>query len=195
MARARLVGRVPSPLAHIGSALALRHLSRPGVWPIDRVGIAAALASIAPDVDMVLVVLLPGGLAWHHGPTHSVVGATFLAGAVAVAMRVRKPSSVAIVLLSGVFHVLLDGLTGNPAEAAQFGVPWAWPFSNDRWISSHAIFVPFGIDREGFLWHMISGAGRAYGVEAAFVAACFGVVLAARSLVSGGSEARTTDGS
>lgn len=175
---------MPSPLAHIGAALALRHLARPSAWPIDRVGVAAALSSIAPDFDMVLVLLLPGGLAWHHGPTHSLLGSGILGLLVALGFRLRKASSVAVVVLSGMVHVVLDGLTGDPARAAEFGVPWAWPLSDERWISARTLFIPFEIDGEGFLWNMVTGiAWRAYGVEAAFVAACFGIAMVARSLV------------
>jgi membrane-bound metal-dependent hydrolase YbcI (DUF457 family) len=140
--------------------------------------------SISPDFDMILVLALPAGLALHHGPTHSLLGATCLGLATALVFRLRKPSSIAVVGLATLLHVPLDALTGNAAEAAEFGVPIWWPFRDSKWISEHALFIPFGIDGEGFLWNMVSGAAwRAYGIEAAFVAAIWGVVLLVRALV------------
>jgi len=157
---------VPSPVAHVGLAIALRWgLSRPGQPWADRVALACAVASIVPDLDMLLVIALPGGILWHHGPTHSLLGAA--AGGLLVAWLARLPCREAwLPVVAGLMHVPLDYLTGEPGGPSHFGVPVFWPLLTERMVSPWPWFIPFGIDREGFLAHMFTpGAARAYGRE------------------------------
>ncbi len=157
---------MPSPVAHVGLALALRWgLSRPGSPWADRVALACAVASITPDFDMLLVMALPGGIAWHHGPTHSLLGAA-LAGVVVSAFARLSRREAWLPVAAAVMHVPLDYLTGEPGGPAHFGVPVFWPLYGERMVSPWPWFIPFGIDRQGFLAHMFTPeAGWAYGRE------------------------------
>lgn len=173
--------RVPSPLAHAGLALALRVVvARPGAPVLDRVALAAAVASLVPDLDMVLVVLLPGGLAWHHGPTHSLVGAALGGLATGLAFRLDR-GGLWVATLAGLLHAPMDFLTGVPGAPARYGVPLFWPLLADRYISPWPWFPPFNIDREGFLWHMVSREALAvYAREGVTAAAALGLALLGR---------------
>jgi membrane-bound metal-dependent hydrolase YbcI (DUF457 family) len=163
----RLFRPVPSPLAHIGAALALQlALQAPGHPWSRRVALAAAFASIAPDFDLLPAVLLPDGIAWHHGPTHSLVGAAVIGGMTAVVARVRDRAGAATVVGAALLHVLFDWSTGEPGGPARFGVPWAWPFDPTRSVAAHPWFGAFHIDRAGFLSHMwAEEAIPVYGTE------------------------------
>ena len=147
---------MPSPLAHVGIALALRVAAGSRVSPVlDRVALAAPVAAVVPDLDMLLVLALPGGLAWHHGPSHSLLGAALCGWAVGRLARVDR-RGLAICALAGLSHAPMDYLTGVPGAPASYGVPLFWPVLAERFIAPHPWFPPFNIDREGFLWHMVS---------------------------------------
>ncbi len=127
--------------------------------------LACAAASIVPDLDMLLVIALPGGIAWHHGPTHSLLGAAI--GGLLVAAIARVPRREAwLPVVAAAMHVPLDFFTGEPGGPAHFGVPVLWPLYSERLVSPWPWFIPFGIDRDGFLAHMFTPeAARAYGRE------------------------------
>lgn len=160
---------VPSPLAHVGLAAALQlAVAREPV--ATRTTVAVAFASVAPDLDLVLVLVLPGGLAWHHGPTHSLLGAGLIGLAVALLGRVRGAAARVAVVSGALLHVPLDWSTGEPGSPAAYGVPWAWPFDPARAIDPTPWFGAFHIDRAGFLVHMVSPeALPVYGGELATV--------------------------
>ncbi len=162
---------MPSPLAHVGIALALRLVAAPRASPVlDRVAVAASVASVVPDLDMLLVLALPVGLAWHHGPSHSLLGAAIGGWAVGRLARVDR-RGLAICAVAGLSHAPMDYLTGVPGAPASYGVPLLWPVVAERFIAPHPWFTPFNIDREGFLWHMVSPeAARVYAREAVTVA-------------------------
>jgi membrane-bound metal-dependent hydrolase YbcI (DUF457 family) len=152
---------VPSPLAHVGAALALLvGLSPRGAWPAPtavlpyRLGFAAALAAVAPDFDILAAVLLPSGLDWHRGPSHSLLGAAAIGAFVAWVCRVEGRSARAVVVGAAVLHVPFDWSTGEPGAPARYGVPWAWPFSSDKSIDPTPWFGAFRIDEQGFLANM-----------------------------------------
>jgi len=148
---------MPSPLAHAGAAAALvLGFSRPGHRPALRVVCAAAFASIAPDLDIVLAVAHPAGLDWHRGPSHSLVGAALIGAACAAAARVRGRAAWASVVGAAVLHVPFDWSTGEPGAPARYGVPWAWPFSSEKFIDPSPWFGAYKIDEAGFLANMWS---------------------------------------
>ena len=173
---------MPSPLAHAGAALALTlALGRPGARPPLRVVAAAAFASVAPDLDIVLAVVHPAGLDWHRGPSHSLVGAALIGAACAAAARVRGWAAWASVVGAAVAHVPFDWSTGEPGAPARYGVPWAWPFSAAKSIDATPWFGAFKIDEAGFLANMWSPhALPVYLGELATVAALLVAAVAMR---------------
>src|SRR5262245_51681969 len=145
---------MPSPVAHVGAALALQLALAPR-GPLDRhVAIAAAFASVAPDLDIVLAALDSAGLEWHRGPTHSVLGAAAIGALVAAVARVRGVAAWATIIGAAVLHVAFDWSTGEPGAPTRYGVPWAWPFSAQKFIDPHPWFGAFRIDDAGFLANM-----------------------------------------
>jgi membrane-bound metal-dependent hydrolase YbcI (DUF457 family) len=162
---------VPSPVAHIGAALALHAaIQPPHRRLLDRVALLAAMASVAPDLDVGLAAVLPGGLAWHRGPTHSILGAALIGAIFAVGVRTRGRAAWATIVGAAVLHVGFDWSTGDPGAPARYGVPWAWPVSAARFIDPHPWFGAFHIDEAGFLGHMVSAeAIPVYGTEIATV--------------------------
>ncbi len=173
---------MPSPLAHIGAALALQAAVSPPTRALCvRIAGVAAVASVAPDLDIALAVALPDGLAWHRGPSHSVLGAIAIGLAIGAAARIRGAAAWVTVVGSAVLHVPFDWSTGDPGAPARYGVPWAWPFSTAKSIDSHPWFGAFDIDEAGFLAHMWSPkALPLYGRELATVATLGAAALALR---------------
>lgn len=169
---------MPSPVAHVGIALCVyAALSPRGSRPWDRAGFAAAFASVAPDLDLV------GGLAWHHGPTHSLVGAGAIGIAVASLFRVEGWGARSAIVLGALLHVPMDWATGQPGAPVAFGVPWAWPFSSERAIAADPWFGAYQIDGPGYLANMFRGeAATFYAKEAATVALAAGFAWAITSL-------------
>jgi hypothetical protein len=180
---------VPSPLAHGGVALALRlFLSGPWAPPawasrlgppgrlLDRVALVAAFASIAPDLDLL------GGIGWHRGPTHSLVGAALLGAGIAVAAGLRGRDALAVTLAC-VLHVPMDFSTGEPGAPSRYGVPWLWPFSPHKAIATDPWFGAFHIDEPGFLAHMLHPrAAPVYAKEAATAALCVAAAATLRAI-------------
>lgn len=172
---------MPSPLAHIGAALALQLLL--GAGPTRRVAMVAAFASIAPDLDVALAVVHPSGLAWHRGPSHSLVGAALIGVVCAGALRLRTPAAWGTVVGAALLHVLFDWSTGEPGAPARYGVPWAWPFSAEKSIDPSPWFGAFRIDEAGFLANMWAPhAWPVYLGEAGTVAALFMAAAGLRAL-------------
>lgn len=164
---------MPSPLAHVGLALVLTAACRPRVAFVDRAnwrlrgGVFAvvSVAAIAPDFDVFLAAALPGGMAWHHGPTHSVLGAAVLGYGLAKFGRLKRLDA-ALSVAAAVTHVALDWSTGAPGAPVAFGVPIFWPASDQRFMDAKPWFGAFGIHRPGFLAHMFTrDAWPIYGRE------------------------------
>ena len=146
---------MPSPLAHAGAALALHLVLAPTSLPLDRrVAAAAAVASVLPDADIALAATLPGGLDWHRGPTHSLLGAAALGGLVAAAAGLRGWRAWSTVVGAALLHVPFDWSTGEPGAPVRYGVLWAWPFSDAKSIDASPWFGAFRIDEAGFLKNM-----------------------------------------
>lgn len=165
---------MPSPLAHIGLALALRAGLIPTAPVLGGTSLRPALlttfAAIAPDLDVLPMLVDPAGLAWHRGPTHSVLGAGVLGLIIGLAGRLRG-RELAAVVLSALLHVLMDWTTGVPGAPAHFGVPWAWPFSAEKFISPDPWFGAYHIDGPEGLAAMFSWtAVGIYGKELLTVA-------------------------
>ena len=168
---------MPSPLAHCAVALAAG-VAAPSGSPLraGRAVLAAAIAGVVSDVDLLLSATLPGGIAWHHGPSHSLIGATLLGLLVGLAFG-QRGASLAWCGIAGFSHPILDWELGDPATASTFGVPLAWPFSSQKFVSPVPIFLAFGIHREGFLLNMVApDALAAYLREAVFSACVLGYV-------------------
>lgn len=157
---------MPSPVAHIGAALALLvGFTPPGGWPAPtpfrvptRLGLAAAFAAIAPDLDILVAFVLPTGLDWHRGPSHSLVGATLIGAFTALVFRLRGARAWAVTIGAALLHVPFDWSTGVPGAPAHYGVPWAWPLSSTKWIDPNPWFGAYHIDKQGFLANMWSPA-------------------------------------
>lgn len=173
---------MPSPLAHVGAALALViALEPPGVRVGPRVALAAAFASVAPDLDILLAVVHPAGLAWHRGPSHSIVGAAIIGGVCAWAARVRGGTAWAAVVGAALLHVVFDWTTGEPGAPAHYGVPWAWPISGAKALDATPWFGAYKIDEAGFLANMWSAhAFPVYLRELGTVGGLVGVALGVR---------------
>ena len=114
---------------------------------------ASAVASLIPDADLVLVALLPGGIAWHHGPSHSLVGAALLGAAVGLSAGLRG-RVLAWVVVAAVTHPVLDWELGEPGGDPRFGVPLLWPLVTTKMIAAWPIFRPFHIHEPGFVANM-----------------------------------------
>lgn len=114
---------------------------------------------MAPDVDL-LAAALPGGLAFHHGPTHSLIGAALLGLLCAgpSVRRARSPRIALVCVLAGLLHVAMDWQTGEPGAPVRFGVQWAWPFSDVRAMAADPFFGAYHIDQPGFLLNLASVA-------------------------------------
>lgn len=174
---------MPSPLAHVGAALALvLVLERPGARIGPRVVLAAAFASIAPDLDILLAAVHPAGLAWHRGPSHSLIGAALIGAVCAAVARVRGAAAWAAVIAAALLHVLFDWSTGHPGAPAAYGVPWAWPIWRHKSIDATPWFGAFKIDEAGFLANMWAPhAAGVYLRELGTVGVLVGVALLVRS--------------
>ena len=145
---------MPSPLAHTAFSLAAAMAAAPGA-PVRRVPalFAAIVAGLVPDADLV-VVALTGDMAWHHGPSHSLVGAAVLGLGVGAAFGLRG-RALAWCVVAGAAHPLLDWELGDPADAARFGVPLGWPVWPARHISPWPWFLPFHIHEPGFIANLL----------------------------------------
>lgn len=144
---------MPSPLAHVGAALAAQLALTDG-WS-RRTTLVAAWAAVAPDADILFAVLLPHGLDLHRGPTHSLVGAALLGLLWARLARLRG-RALQVVVLASLLHVPFDWSTGDPGAPARYGVPLFWPFSARKYIAADPWFGAFHIDREGFLANLFT---------------------------------------
>lgn len=173
---------MPSPVAHAGAALALHvALTSPAHPLVGRALVAAAFASIAPDLDILLAVVHPAGLEWHRGPSHSLVGAALIGAGVAAIARVRGRAAWATVVGAAMLHVVFDWSTGEPGAPARYGVPWLWPLSPEKFIDANPWFGAFRIDEGGFLANMWAPhAWPVYLGELGTIAVLVGAAAAAR---------------
>lgn len=171
---------MPSPIAHVAAAVAAG-VAAPSGSPLRarRALLAAAIASVLPDADLLLSATLPGGIAWHHGPTHSLLGAALLGCLVALAAGLRGTAGLWVVV-SAVLHPLFDWQLGVPGDPPSFGVPLFWPMRETRYVAAHPIFRPFGIHEPGFLANMFTRAAvEPYVREVAFAAVVLGYAFVA----------------
>lgn len=172
---------MPSPLVHFTVAVSAAIAARDGSPLRGRRAVGAALvASVLPDIDLLAAALLPGGIAWHHGPTHSLVGAGGLGFGLALLLGLRG-APLLWTTLAGLSHPLLDWELGTPGASSAFGVPLAWPISAAKSISPYPVFLPFKIHEPGFLANMFSREAVApYLVELVFSATVLGYVRLTR---------------
>lgn len=169
---------MPSPVAHIGVALAVEHaLRRPGAPRDLRVLATVAVAAVAADFDLLPDLWLGGGIQFHHGPTHSLVGALVIGAVAALSLRrPRRLGAVAACVFAALAHAPMDYSTGEPGAPEKYGVQYLWPWSERRHIDPDPFFGAYHIDQEGGLLHMFTGNAAAnYGVELAAVAVAWGV--------------------
>jgi membrane-bound metal-dependent hydrolase YbcI (DUF457 family) len=135
-------------------------------------------------MDIPLGVALGDPVGWHHGPTHSLLGAGLIGGALALLARGRAARVAA--LAGCLLHVPMDWSTGDAAEAARFGVPLFWPLSETKYISDPALFGAFHINKEGFLLNLLAPeAAAVWGRELAFIAAVLALVAIVRRARAG----------
>lgn len=172
---------MPSPIAHFAVAALPALLAARGSALRTRWGLGAmAVASVLPDADLLLVLLLPGGIGWHHGPTHSLIGAALLGLVAGAAGRLRGRELLAAAVV-GATHPLLDALVGEPGGPREYGVPLFWPLSPEKHISPWPMFMPYRIDEPGFLANMVSPrAVGPYLRELLFAAGVAAVALVGR---------------
>lgn len=173
---------MPSPIAHVAVALAAG-VAAPDGSPLRarRALLAAALSSVISDGDLLLVATLPGGILWHHGPTHTLIGAALLGLVVGLAFGLRGVA-LAWTVICALLHPVLDWELGVPGASPTFGVPILWPLWPDKFVSPYPIFRPFNIHEAGFLANMFTPAAVGpYLREVVFG----GVVLAYTALTRG----------
>lgn len=168
---------MPSPIAHVGLAWALQLASRPrDLNSRGRDVLLVAFAAVAPDFDLLVDLLGGPGLTFHHGPTHSVLGAVVIAAA--LAPMSAHSATRWCVLAALLLHIVLDWTTGEPGAPRHYGVAAFWPFTATRWIDSTPWFLPYHIDASGGLRNMfVASAVPAYLREVGTVAV--GMVAAA----------------
>lgn len=166
---------VPSPIVHFAIAALPAIFAAPGsALRSPRGLLALGVASVLPDADLLLVPILPGGILWHHGPTHSLLGAGAL-GALAGWVGGLRGRALVAAGLVGATHPPLDALVGEPGASSDYGVPFFWPLSSRRTISPWSLFIPFRIDEPGFLLNMVSPAAlRSYFRETLVAAGALG---------------------
>lgn len=131
-----------------------------------------AVTAVAADLDLLPDLWLGDGIHFHHGPTHSLVGALVIGalGVAALGARRSGPAAAAC-LVAALLHAPLDYTTGEPGAPEKYGVQFFWPASARRYIDPQPYFGAYHIDREGGLLHMFTGDAAAnYGVELATVA-------------------------
>lgn len=172
---------MPSPIAHLALALSPCVASVPSSsFRSLRVVIAVAVASLIPDADLLLVATLEGGIVWHHGPSHSLLGAALLGAAVGLSAGVRG-RVLGWGVVAAVTHPLLDWQLGEPGGDPRFGVPLLWPILPEKMIAASPIFRPFHIHEPGFVANMFrADAVGAYLREVGFAAVVMGVAWVAR---------------
>lgn len=151
---------MPSPVAHIGLAVCLQASLVRGPL-LNRAVLVTAFASIAPDLDVLPLMLVENGIQWHRGPSHSLLGALLIGATIATlgrwwAPQLRDPRAWAAVVLATLLHVPLDWSTGEPNTPASYGVPAFWPWLDQKFIAASPWFGAFGIDRPGGLLHMFT---------------------------------------
>ena len=110
-----------------------------GTAPTAKVGLAAAGIALLPDLDFLLLPVLPelARFAFHRGPSHSL----FIAVAMGLLLSpilsrwlgLRWPRAFLLCALAWTSHIFLDMCTG-------FGVALWWPFSHAR-VSFDLLFV------------------------------------------------------
>lgn len=169
---------MPSPVAHIGIALAVEHLlRRPGQSWHPRVLGTVAFAAVAADLDLLPDLWLGEGIRFHHGPSHSLLGALVIGGLCVWALgRRRSLGAAAACVCAALAHAPMDYTTGEPGAPEKYGVQYLWPWSERRFIDAQPWFGAYHIDQEGGLLHMFTGNAAAnYGVELATVAAAWGL--------------------
>jgi membrane-bound metal-dependent hydrolase YbcI (DUF457 family) len=110
----------------------------------------AAVASIAPDLDWIGVILGMPTHRVHRRGTHSLLVLVILStGAMLTSSRNRKSDDLSrsiawsVALLS---HPVLDLLTTSPGAVAHgYGIPLFWPVSHRRWAVRQTIFNAPGL--------------------------------------------------
>ncbi|GDX78977.1 hypothetical protein LBMAG42_07880 [Deltaproteobacteria bacterium] len=168
---------MPSPIAHVAVAVAAA-LAAPDGSPLRARSavLAAAVASLLPDLDLLAAATLPGGIEWHHGPTHSLLGAGFLAFAFGLAVGLRG-APLLWTMFCGFLHPILDWELGVPGGPSTFGVPLFWPMIATKFIAPYPLFRPFNIHEAGFITNMFTPAALGpYLRELVFAAVVLGYV-------------------
>jgi inner membrane protein len=137
-----------SVLSHPAVPLAIAAAAGRAAVP-RRLAYVACVASVVPDLDALgyWAGVPYGSPLGHRGFTHSIVFALLMAGAAAAftgRLGATRGIAFGTVLLSGVSHGLLDGLTTGGMGVAYFS-----PFSNVRsFLPWHVIQVsPIGVVR------------------------------------------------
>jgi hypothetical protein len=120
-------------------------------------GRALRLAAIAclPDLDLLPGVLQGDAFRYHHGLSHSL-GAAFavslaptVAGHGGLRVRVRFAAVVGLAYLS---HLVLDLVTYDAFHGDGVGIPFFWPVSDARLLSTaHLLFFGIGPDATGLV--------------------------------------------
>lgn len=188
---------MPSPLAHVGIAAVFPLLL---VWEGRFWWVFGwcAVGSLIPDLDVLPMLVSPGGIAWHRGPTHSITGALGIGMLLVWLSRRLEPrlgrylgagggapgsnsAGALAIILAVLSHLPLDWSTGEEGAPARYGVPLFWPFSDQKYIATRPWFGAFGIDGEGGLNVMFSReVVRIYGGELLTVFVAISLALLSR---------------
>jgi hypothetical protein len=181
---------VPSPVAHVGIALAVYA----AVAPLGaerrttlRDAVAVTFAAVLPDFDLLPDVLSGDGIHWHRGPMHSLCFALVAAAVLVAGLRRARPpiglaTSVAV-LVAILLHAPLDYTTGAMGAPTKYGVEWFWPLWDTRYISDDPFFGAYHIDSdEGLTAMFAADALPNYLREVGAVVAAALVAAGARAL-------------
>lgn len=142
---------MPSPVLHSAAAVVLvRYLPDAASGRLRRFVLLASLivAANAPDLDFVPGLLVGDVLRFHHGASHSLLGAALVAlasGVLARSLGYGSPMRLGLLLgLALSTHLLLDMLSSFSDE--RHGVALAWPWLTERVASPIPIFIGIRLD-------------------------------------------------
>jgi membrane-bound metal-dependent hydrolase YbcI (DUF457 family) len=161
---------MPSPLAHAGITLALLV---PGWYAHERpplkVLFLLCAASLAPDLDVLPMLVDSSGIQWHRGPSHSILGTLVIGGFFSAFTGQHRWR----VVLASLLHLPLDWSTGEPGAPLKYGVPLFWPFNDARFLDPNPWFGAYAIDAPGGLKQLfVDSALPIYGREVLTVMLC-----------------------
>lgn len=177
---------MPSPLLHSAAGLSIYGVDRKRLVSRRRAFVLILLASLIPDADFLVGILLADPNRFHAGFTHSL-GMAVVAGIVFGLISGRQHLRVGLLCgLAYASHVILDSLTldGRPP----LGVPLLWPLTGRHFnfpIIGGITHGMGGVSTTEFLKQIFS----AENVGTVVVELALGIVLVLGSMLLGARRA------